>query len=74
MAYEKASSKKEPYKIVARRAGDIAKCYADATQAKTILKWEATKTLEDMCTDSYRWQSNNPDGYKKENKTNKGTN
>lgn len=62
-AYEKASNKKIPYKIVSRRAGDIAKCYADATQAKTILKWEATKTLEDMCSDSYRWQSNNPDGY-----------
>lgn len=68
MAYEKASSKKVPYKIVARRAGDIAKCYADATQAKTILGWEATRTLEDMCTDSYRWQSNNPDGYKKVSK------
>ena len=69
-AYEKASNKKVPYKIVARRAGDIAKCYANATQAKTILNWEATKTLEDMCTDSYRWQSNNPDGYNKENNSN----
>jgi UDP-glucose 4-epimerase len=66
-AYEKVSKKQVPYKLVARRTGDIAKCYADATQAKTILKWEATKTLEDMCTDSYRWQSNNPDGYNKVN-------
>ncbi len=64
-AYEKASKQDVPYKIVARRAGDIAKCYADPEYAKEILGWEATRTLEDMCVDSYRWQSNNPDGYSK---------
>jgi len=64
-AYEKASGKNIPYKLVDRRAGDIAKCYADASLAKEILGWEATKSIEDMCKDSYRWQSKNPDGYNK---------
>lgn len=63
-AYEKVSGKNIPYKIVSRRAGDIAKCYANSSLAKEILKWEATKSIEDMCKDSWRWQSNNPDGYK----------
>lgn len=62
-AFEKASNKKVPYKIVKRRAGDIAKCYADPSYAKEILGWEAIKTLDEMCEDSWRWQSNNPDGY-----------
>ena len=65
-AFEKASSKKVPYKIVQRRAGDIAKCYANPSLAKKLLNWEATKTIEDMCQDSWRWQSNNPDGYQDE--------
>ena len=64
-AFEQASSKKVPYKIVQRRAGDIAKCYANSSLAKKLLNWEATKTIEDMCKDSWRWQSNNPDGYGK---------
>ncbi|WP_428737646.1 UDP-glucose 4-epimerase GalE [Sulfurimonas sp.] len=64
--FEEVSSQKIPYKIVARRAGDIAKCFADPGYAKEILQWEATKTLEDMCIDSWRWQSNNPDGYKED--------
>ncbi|QKE28140.1 UDP-glucose 4-epimerase [Arcobacter acticola] len=62
-AFEKASNKKIPYKIVPRRAGDIAKCYANPSFAKEVLDWEAIKTIEDMCTDSWKWQSNNPDGY-----------
>ena len=62
-AFEKASGKKVPYKIVKRRAGDIAKCFANPTLAKEILGWSATKTIEDMCEDSWRWQSNNPNGY-----------
>ncbi|KAB7887424.1 UDP-glucose 4-epimerase GalE [Poseidonibacter ostreae] len=62
-AFEKASNKKVPYKLVPRRAGDIAKCYADPSYAKEILNWEATKTIEQMCEDSWRWQSNNPNGY-----------
>lgn len=58
-AFEKASGKKIPYKIVDRRAGDIAICYSDPSFAKEILDWEAKKTIEEMCTDSWRWQSNN---------------
>jgi UDP-glucose 4-epimerase len=62
-AFKKASKVDISYKIVTRRAGDIAKCYADSTLAKEILNWQATKTLEQMCEDSWKWQSNNPDGY-----------
>ncbi|SFV66307.1 UDP-glucose 4-epimerase [hydrothermal vent metagenome] len=63
-AYEKASSTKVLYKIVKRRAGDIAKCYADPSYAKKTLGWSATRDIDAMCEDSWRWQSNNPDGYK----------
>ena len=62
-AYEKASNQKVPYKIVPRRVGDIAVCYANSSLAKEVLGWSATKTLEQMCEDSARWQSNDPDGY-----------
>jgi UDP-glucose 4-epimerase len=62
-AYEKASGKKIPYKIVERRDGDIAKNYADPTYAKEILGWEAKRDLGEMCRDSWRWQSQNPNGY-----------
>ncbi len=62
-AYEKASGVKIPYKIAPKRAGDIAKCYADASFAKDVLNWKATKTLNQMCQDSYKWQKNNPNGY-----------
>ena len=51
------------YKIVERRPGDIAECYADSTKAKEILGWEATRDLKVMCEDSARWQRMNPDGY-----------
>lgn len=64
-AYEKASGKEIPYKIVDRRAGDISTCYSDPSFAKEILKWEAKKSIDDMCIDSWKWQSNNPDGYLK---------
>jgi len=63
-SYEKASSKKIPYKIVKRRDGDIAECYANPLYAKNILGWSAKKTLDEMCEDSWRWQSMNPRGYK----------
>ncbi len=63
-AFEKASNQKVPYKLVDRRLGDIAICYADPSYAKEVLNWEAKRNMEDMCTDSWRWQSNNPDGYK----------
>ncbi len=62
-AFEKASGKKVPYKIVDRRAGDIATCYADTSYAKEILGWEATCGVDEMCEDGWRWQSNNPNGY-----------
>jgi UDP-glucose 4-epimerase len=62
-AFEKASGKNVPYKLVERRTGDIAKCYANPSYAKEVLGWEATRTLEKMCIDSWRWQSNNPNGY-----------
>jgi UDP-glucose 4-epimerase len=62
-AFEKASGKKIPYEIVGRRPGDIASCYADVSKAKTVFNWQAEKTLEEACADSWRWQSQNPDGY-----------
>ncbi|CAG9613433.1 UDP-glucose 4-epimerase [Bacillus rhizoplanae] len=65
-AFEKASGKGIPYRIVDRRPGDIAICYADATKAKLELGWVAEKGIEEMCEDSWRWQSNNPSGYKEE--------
>ena len=62
-AFEAASGKKVAYKLVQRRAGDIAKCFADPCYAKEILGWEAKRGIEQMCEDSWRWQSNNPNGY-----------
>ena len=55
---------KIPYEITPRRPGDIAECYADASKAKTELGWEAQYGIEEMCADSWRWQKNNPEGYK----------
>ena len=52
-----------PYKIVDRRPGDIATCYADPAKSAEVLGWKAEKTLADMCRDSWKWQSNNPMGY-----------
>lgn len=62
-AFEKANGVKIPYAISERRAGDVATCYADSSKAKEQLGWEAEKTIEDMCKDSWNWQSNNPNGY-----------
>lgn len=53
-----------PYEIVPRRAGDIAACYADPSKAELELGWRASRTLNDMCRDSWKWQKNNPDGYR----------
>jgi len=61
--FEEASGKKVPYEIKPRRAGDIATCYADATKAKEELGWQAKRWIKEMCQDSWRWQSNNPNGY-----------
>ena len=62
-AFEKVNGVKVPYKIEARRPGDIAECWADPTKAKELLGWSATKNLEDMCRDAWRWQTQNPNGY-----------
>lgn len=62
-AFSKACGKEIPYEIKPRRAGDIATCYCDATKAKNELHWVAERGLEEMCEDSWRWQSQNPDGY-----------
>ena len=61
-AFEKASGKKIPFEITSRRAGDIAFCYADVTKAEKELGWKTEKTLEEMCRDSWNWQSKNPNG------------
>lgn len=62
-AYEAASGQSVPYQIDPRRPGDIAECYADPARARDVLGWVAKKTLEDMCRDTARWQSLNPNGY-----------
>ena len=64
-AYEEACGKELPYEIKPRRAGDIATCYCDATKAKEELGWIAEKGIKEMCADSWKWQSMNPDGYMK---------
>ncbi len=63
-AFKKASGKDIAYTITARRAGDIACCYADPAYAKRLIGWEANKGLQAMCDDTWKWQSNNPNGYK----------
>ena len=63
-AFELASGKKIAYQIVARRPGDIAECWADPAYAANDLGWKAARTLQDMMQDTWRWQSNNPNGYK----------
>lgn len=62
-AFEKVSGKKIPYRIVDRRPGDIATCYADPTKAKEKLGWVAKRGIVEMCSDSWRWQKRNPEGY-----------
>ena len=62
-AYEKATGARVNYKIVDRRPGDIDECFADPTKAYELLGWRAENNIEDMCRDSYNWQSKNPDGY-----------
>lgn len=62
-AFEKASGKKIPYVIGPRRDGDIATCYSDPSKALKELGWKAEIGIEEMCEDSWRWQSQNPNGY-----------
>lgn len=62
-AFEKASGKQIPYEVVGRRPGDVDVCYADASKAEKELGWKANKTVVEACADSWRWQSQNPNGY-----------
>ena len=62
-AFEVASGKPIPYRVQPRRPGDIAACYAEPTLAKELLGWQATRDLQTMCSDAWRWQSTNPQGY-----------
>lgn len=63
-AFSKACGKEIPYEIRPRRSGDIATCYADPAKAEKVLGWKAEKGLEEMCEDTWRWQSMNPEGFR----------
>ena len=63
-AFGRAAGRDIPYAIAPRRAGDVAEIYADASLAARLLGWRAQKTLDEMCADHWRWQRQNPDGYK----------
>lgn len=64
-AFSKACGRDVPYRIVERRSGDIACCYADPALAQKLIHWQAEKSLGDMCSDTWNWQSQNPSGYQK---------
>lgn len=63
-AFEEASGKRIPYRIVDRRPGDVAACFADPGRAQRLLDWKASRRIEVMCADTWRWQSQNPAGYR----------
>ena len=63
VAFEKVSGKSVPYKIAPRRSGDIAQCFAEPQKALDELGWKATRGIEEMCEDTWRWQQGNPQGY-----------
>ena len=65
--FEEQCKKDIPHKIVERRPGDIAACWADPGKAREELNWEASKTLTDMCKDTWNWQKKNPYGYRENN-------
>jgi UDP-glucose 4-epimerase len=62
-AFERASGRTVPYEIADRRPGDIATCYADPTEAREALGWQAQFGIEEMVRDAWRWQSENPNGF-----------
>ena len=62
-AFEKAVGRELPYEVVARRPGDVAMSYADPSRANTELGWRTTRSVEEMCVDTWRWQSQNPTGF-----------
>ena len=63
-AFEKANGLSVPYKVIGRRAGDVAVCYCSPEKSRRELGWAAEFDLEDMCRDSWHWQSLNPNGYR----------
>jgi UDP-glucose 4-epimerase len=63
-AYSKACGRELPWRIQPPRPGDVAASFADPSKAQEQLGWKATKTLQDMCADSWRWQQANPNGYR----------
>lgn len=63
-AFQKASGRPVPHQIVARRPGDVAQCWADPSLAQRLLGWQARHTLDEMCADAWRWQRQNPAGYR----------
>ena len=63
-AFEKATGVKVPYAIKPRRSGDVAECWSDPSKAAKELGWKAQYGIEDMCEDAWRWQKNNPNGYR----------
>ncbi|RLL42760.1 UDP-glucose 4-epimerase GalE [Oceanobacillus piezotolerans] len=69
--FEKVTDATIPYQITERRPGDISTCYADPMKASLKLGWKAEKQLEEMCRDTWKWQSNNPDGYRSHNQISK---
>ena len=62
-AFEQASGRKVPHEVVARRPGDVAELWADPTRAKQLLGWTASRGIEAICADTWRWQRDNPKGY-----------
>lgn len=66
-AFSKVVGRDLPYVISARRPGDVPNLTADPTLANKELNWKATKTLDEMCEDLWRWQRNNPNGYRTQN-------
>ncbi len=62
-AFERACGRRIPLRIAERRAGDVARCYASAARAEALLGWRAQRSLDDMCTDHWRWQQQHPHGY-----------
>lgn len=63
-AFERASGRPIPYELAPPRAGDVASCYADPAFAAELLQWRAERNLQAMCVDAWRWQSNNPNGFR----------
>jgi len=61
--FKRISGRDVPYKITPRRPGDVAACYADPSLSLQKLDWAATKNLDEMLIDAWRWQKNNPNGY-----------